>query len=57
VSTARPDLRELVARFKGHENITPEAWAAFDAQRAAWDAERKDKLRTEIDDSRRRKAT
>ena len=33
-----PDLQALVARFGTYDRITPEAWAAFDAQRAEWHA-------------------
>jgi hypothetical protein len=30
------DLKELVARFGGYNNITPEAWAQCDAELAAY---------------------
>jgi hypothetical protein len=33
-----PDLQELVARFGGYDKITPEAWAQFDADMAAYQA-------------------
>jgi hypothetical protein len=33
-----PDLQELVRRFGTYDQITPEAWAAFDAEMANWKA-------------------
>jgi hypothetical protein len=36
-----PDLQELVARFGGYSNITPEAWAAYDRALAEWEERRR----------------
>jgi hypothetical protein len=39
-----PDLQELVKRFGGYSNITPQAWAENDAAMLRWQERRR--LRT-----------
>jgi hypothetical protein len=40
-----PDLQALVAEHGGYHRIPPEAWAAYDAAMAAWQAQRREKFR------------
>jgi hypothetical protein len=36
LTTSPPDLQELVAKYGRYDLITAEAWAQFDAEKAAW---------------------
>jgi hypothetical protein len=36
-----PDLQELVRQYGGYDRITPEAWAKWDRDNAAWHARRR----------------
>ena len=36
-----PDLQKLVRQYGGYNRITPEAWAKWDRDSAAWQARRR----------------